>query len=177
VLPAQAATVSIKDNGAHRRRIRRFLEPENRMKHVVLGLVMLAATVVVRNSPGASAGNQDDAWRSAAKSVLSRYAWQRDLVIVIGSGVSGEAAKAIATLGKTMAESALPDQAHFSLPPGNFLLVREFKRVGSNFEMGLTTGPIPINATTNCGTTTTYTIVRNAAGKWQPLELVSVAMC
>lgn len=156
---------------------KKFHEPEIQLRFIFSSCSLIAALVVLPAFADAPAETSKETWAAAAKSVIAKYKLQRDLSLVIGPDVSADAANAIAKFGKTIPENALPDREHYELPPGNFLLVRDFKRVGDEFKMRLTTGPILKGALNSCGTTTTYTIIRSARGTWEPSDLLSVAVC
>jgi hypothetical protein len=147
------------------------------LKKAIHRFTVLIAVLAPQVFASASSANGDDIWTAAAKPVIARYAWQRDLVMVIGSKLPPDAAEAIKKLHTSIPESELPEGDRFDLPPGPFLLVRDFKRIGSHFEMSLTSGPIPKGAINSCGVTTIYIIVRDTGAKWKLSDPVSVAVC
>lgn len=147
------------------------------LRKTIQWFTALIAVVAPQAYGSALSATDDYIWIAAAKPVIANYAWQRDLVMVIGSKLPPDAAKAIMKLHRSIPESDLPESDRFVLPPGPFLLVRNFKGVGGQFEMSLTTGPIRKGELNSCGVTTTYTIVRGMRAKWKISDLVSVAVC
>lgn len=146
----------------------------NNIARTLLFIGALWTGAACADGPGALT-EQD--WVDAARVSLAKVERKQLAVLVLDDSLSPAARDAMKELRKTVAEDELPERDKYELPPGAYVIVRQFEAHGDSFEFRVTRGTIPRNAGLNCGVTLHFFVLRGPDGAWKPADRMQVTVC
>jgi hypothetical protein len=146
----------------------------NAVARTLLLISALWAGVAGAAAPGALT-EQD--WVDAAWVSLAKVERKQQAILVLDDSLPPAARDAMKQLRKTVAEDELPERDKYELPPGGYVIVRQFEAHGDSFEFRGTRGTIPRNAGLNCGVTLHFFVLRGPDGAWKPDDRMQVTVC